>query len=65
VTFHAVGVTKIEITTIAINAQMYQQEFCAQSAIGPATVHPHKNRFDPGQESLRAGIRFFLMLFLL
>jgi hypothetical protein len=50
------GVTNIEIRINAISAQTYQQEFWAQSAIGPATVQPHINRFVPGHESLRNGI---------
>jgi hypothetical protein len=65
VTAHALAVTKIEITTNAISAHTYQHEFWAQSAIGPATVQPHKNLFEPGQESFRIGIFFcFIPIFI-
>lgn len=56
VTAHALAVTNIEITTNAIIAHTYQHAFAAQSAIGPATVQPHINLFEPGHESFRVGI---------
>ena len=58
VTAHALAVTKIEITTNAISAHTYQHEFWAQSDIGPATVQPHRNLFEPGHESFIVGIGF-------
>jgi hypothetical protein len=61
---HALAVTNIEITTKATSAHIYQQELAAQSDIGPAIVQPHINRFEPGHESFKIGIRFLLLLFL-
>lgn len=44
------GVMNIEMSIKATRAHMYQQELAAQSAMGPATVHPHRNLLVPGQE---------------
>ena len=46
----------MEMSIKATKAHTYQQEFAAQSAIGPATVYPHMNLLVPGQELWRAGI---------